>query len=206
MRHDMAGGLQPVVMLATIVEKRLQLPKPDLQTLAKNCHEMRSLAIDATHANLAVLTWMAPDPDARVALSKGISDATHLLATELSFRHFKFENQTEAVVTEVRLDHLRGVFVAALLALTDAASAPANICLTAAQDGQVILLTISLTAIENTPGATSGESSPNEEFQIGLATYRKIDWDDVQAMADVNGLSVEHKAGGAMLRLPISTA
>jgi hypothetical protein len=205
MRHDMAGGFQPVTMLATIVEKRLLTPSPDFPTLVKNCHEMRTLAIAATHSSLDLMGWMAHDADMRVGLGKGIRDAVHLVATELSFRRFSFVNQTEAVTTDVQLDHVRGVFVAALLALTDAAAAPANVVLTAARDGQVMLVSISLADVEAV-GANLGEISPREEFQIGTSAYRKIAWDDVQAIADVDGLSVMREAGSVTLRLPMSTA
>ena len=203
MRHDMAGGFQPIIMLATIVEKRLLSASPDFSTLVENSHEMRTLAIAATRSNLDLMGWMALDNDARVGLGQGIRDAMHLLATELSFRGFKFVNQTEGVTTEVGRDHLRGVFVAALLALTDAAAAStAKILLTAARDGQDVLVSISMTDV----GAASGAIAPHEEFLIGLAAYRKIDWDDVQAIADADGLSVIYETGSVMLRLPISTA
>lgn len=204
MRHDMAGGFQPVMMLATIVEKRLLAATPDLPTLVKCSHEMRALAIAATHSSLDLIGWMGHDKGACVGLGQGIRDALHFLATELSFKGFKFENQTEGVTTEVGREHLRGIFVAALLALTDAVTVASttNILLTAAQNGHDMLVTISLTDV----GATLGAIAPHEEFLIGLAAYRKIDWDDVQAIADVDGLSVIYETGSVMLRLPISTA
>ena len=203
MRHDMASGFQPVMMLATIVEKRLLAATPDLPTLVKCSHEMRALAIAATRSSLDLIGWMGHDKGACVGLGQGIRDALHLVATELSLKGFKFENQTEGVTTEVGRDHLRGVFVAALLALTDAAAAStANLLLTAARDGQDVLVSISLTDV----GATLGAIAPHEGFLIGLAAYRNIDWDDVQAIADVDGLSVIYETGSVMLRLPISTA
>lgn len=204
MRHDMASGFQPVMMLATIVEKRLLAATPDLPTLVKCSHEMRALAIAATHSSLDLIGWMGHDKGACVGLGQGIRDALHFLATELSFKGFKFENQTEGVTTEVGRDHLRGIFVVALLALTDAVTVASttNILLTAARDGHDMLVTISLTDA----GATLGAIAPHEEFLIGLAAYRNIDWDDVQAIADADGLSVIHESGCVMLRLPISTA
>ena len=203
MRHDMAGGFQPVMMLATVVEKRLLAATPDLSTLVKNSSDIRTLAIAATRSSLDLIGWMAIDPNARVGLGQGIKDALHLVATEFSFKGFKFVNQTEGEATEVGQDHLRGVFVAALLALTDAAAAStANILLTAARDGPDVLVSISLTDV----GATLGAIAPHEEFLIGQAAYRKIDWDDVQAIADADGLSVIYETGSVMLRLPISTA
>ena len=204
MRHDMASGFQPVTMMATIVEKRLLAASPDLSTLVKNSSDIRTLAVAATCSSLDLIGWMGHDKGARVGLGQGIRDALRLLATALSFRGFKFVNHTEGVVTEVGLDHLRGVFVAALLALTDeaAAASTANIVLTAAQDGQDMLVKISLSDV----GAALGATTPHEEFLIGLAAYRKIDWDDVQAIADVDGLSVTREAESVMLRLPIATA
>lgn len=205
MRHDMASGFQPVTMMATIVEKRLLTATPDLSTLVKNSSDIRTLAIAATRSSLDLMGWMALDPNARVGLGQGIMDTLHLIATEFSFKGFKFVNQTEGEVIEVGRDHLRGVFVAALLALTDAkvaeATSTANILLTAARDGQVMLVTISLTDVV----ATSGAIAPHEEFLIGLAAYRNIDWDDVQAIADADGLSVIHESGRVKLRLPIAT-
>lgn len=201
-RHDMAGGFQPVTMLATIVEKRLLSAAPDLPTLVKNSSEMRTLAIAATRSSLDLMGWMSLSKDTHVGLGKGITDAIHLLATELSFRGLKFVNHTEQEATEVRLDHLRGVFAAALLALTDAATSPANVLITAARDGQNMLVTISLTDV----GTTLGAATPQDEFLIGLAAYRKIDWDDVQAMAEVEGLAITQETDSITLRLPLPTA
>ena len=202
MRHDMASGFQPVTMMATVVEKRLLAATPDLSTLVKNSSDIRALAIAATRSSLDLIGWMALDPNARVGLGQGIKDALHLVATEFSFKGFKFVNQTEGVTTEVGRDHLRGVFVAALLALTDAAAAStANLLLTAARDGQDVLVSISLTDVV----ATSGAIAPHEEFLIGLAAYRNIDWDDVQAIADADGLSVIHESRRVKLHFPIAS-
>jgi hypothetical protein len=201
LRHDMAGGFQPVTMLATIIEKRLLTASPDMTTLIKNSSEMRTLAIAATHSNLDLMGWMVVNPEARVALNKGIQDVLHLVMTELSFRGLKFVNQTEGMTTDVALDHVHGAFVAALLALTDAVTSTANMVITAAQEGNDVLVTIMLADV----GATSDANTPREEFRIGLAAYRKIDWDDVQAIADVDGLPIKHEAGSVVLRLPIST-
>jgi len=191
-RHDMAGGFQPVTMLATIIEKRLLTASPDMPTLIKNSGEMRTLAIAATHSNLDLMGWMVVNPE----------DVLHLVMTELSFRGLKFVNQTEGMTTDVALHHVHGAFVAVLLALTDAVASTANVLITAAQEGQDMLVKIMLADV----GATSDVSTSREEFHIGLAAYRKIDWDDVQAIADVDGLHIKHEAGSVILRLPISNA
>ena len=132
-RHQMAGGLQPVTMMTAIIEKRLQAATPDLPAVVKTSSDVRALATAATRSSLDLMGWIACDPEARVPLDKGIHDALHLVATELSFRGFKCVNQAESVTTAVALNHVRGVFVAALLALTDAAPSPGNLRVTAAR-------------------------------------------------------------------------
>jgi hypothetical protein len=202
MRHDMAGGFQPVTMLATIVEKRLLSATPDMSTLVKNSQELRTLAIAATHASLDLMGWITVEPEARVALGKGIADAVHLVATELSFKGIRFVNQTQDDATVVKLAHLRGVFMAALLAMADSSASSANLNLSATQDGQDVLVTVLLADV----GAAQDASSKHDVFQLGLTTYRKIEWADVQAMADMDGLTVMREAGRVTLRLPISVA
>lgn len=200
MRHQMAGGFQPVAMMAAIIEKRLRAASADLPALVNASSNVRALATAATRSGLDLMGWISPDPDARVPLDQAIQDALHLVATELSFRGFKLVNQTGGVATEVALHHVRGVLVAALLALTDAAASPANVLLTAGQEGQDMVVTIALTDV----GTAAAATALSEEFHVGLATYRKIDWEDVQAMAAADGVSFTQTATNVLLRLPLA--
>lgn len=199
-RHQMAGSFQPVTMMAAIIEKKLLAPTPNFPALVKTGSEVRALATDAIRSSLDLMVWIAPDPDARVALGKGIQDALHLVATELSFRGLKFVNQTQGLATEVAVHHVRGVFVAGLLALTDSAVSPGSVLLTATREGQDMVVTIALAAVEPAAAATA----PSEEFHVGLATYRQIDWDDVERIATVDGVALKHAAATVALRLPIA--
>lgn len=201
-RHQMAGSFQPVTMMAAIIEKRLLTASPDMSALAKTSNDVRTLATAATRSSLDLMGWVAPDPEARVRVDKGILDALHLVATELSFRGFKFVNQTEGLATEVALHQVRGVFVAAVLALTDAAASPATMLLTAAPAGKDMVVTVALSPVE--PAAVA--IAPSEEFHVGLATYRKIEWDDVEAIATADGVALKHAATTVELRLPIASA
>ena len=72
LRHQMAGGFQPVTMMAAIIEKRLQAAAPDLPALARTSKDVRQLAITATRASLDLIGWIAPDPEARVPLAQGV--------------------------------------------------------------------------------------------------------------------------------------
>ena len=202
-RHQMAGDLQPVTMMAALLEKRLKAATPDLAAVAKTSSDVRALALAATRSTLDLMRWMAVDADARVPLDKGVEDVLHLMATELSFRGIACVNQTGGVSTEVALHHVRGVFVAALLALADAAATPANLGLTAMLNGDDVQITITLTDAAPTPTA---EPAPRDEFQLSLATYRKIHWDDVAAIAAADGTSVEHTPISLVLRIPVAAS
>ena len=201
-RHQMAGSFQPVTMMAAIIEKRLLAATADLPALAKTSGEVRALATSATRSSLDLMGWIAPDAEARVALGKGIHDTLHLVATELSFRGFKFVNQAEGLATEVALHQMRGVLVAGLLALTDAAASPGNVLLTARREGQDMVVTM---ALAPAGPAAAAASAPSEEFHVGLATYRQLEWDDVEAIATSDGVAFQHAATHLELRLPIAS-
>ena len=86
MRHQMAGGFQPVTMLAAIIEKRLLAAMPDMAALARTSGEVRALSTAATRLSLNLMGWIGSDPAAKVPLDTGVLDALHLVATELSIR------------------------------------------------------------------------------------------------------------------------
>lgn len=50
LRHYVAGSLQPLSMMAILLEKRLQIPSPDLAALARNSSQLNTAARDASSA------------------------------------------------------------------------------------------------------------------------------------------------------------
>lgn len=206
MRHQMAGALQPATLMAALIEKRLKAAAPDLPAVAKTSSDLRQFATAATRSSLDLMGWIAPDPEARVLLDKGVQEGLHLVATELSFRGFKCASQTQGMGLEVALSPMRGVFAAALLALTDAAAKPANVVVTAQPEGHDVVVTVTLMPFDTAgTAATASEiaTAPDEEFQLSIAAYRKIDWSDVEAMAAADGLAFQHGPTTVRLRLPI---
>ena len=199
MRHQMAGGFQPVTMLAAIIEKRLLAAMPDMAALARTSGEVRALSTAATRLSLNLMGWIGSDPAAKVPLDTGVLDALHLVATELSIRGLACVNQTAGADAEVAVNHLRGAFVAGLMALTDAAPLPAKFLLSARREGPDMLLTIELTDEPNQAVATTSDPS----FRVNLPIYRKIDWDDVEAIAAADGIVLKRTATSLALHLPI---
>ena len=197
-RHQLAGCFQPVTMMAAIIEKRLRTAAPDFPSLIKTSGDLRTFTTDAVRANLDLMGWIAPNLSAHVALGKGIGDALHMVATELSFRGFKLVNQTEALPAEVELCHVRGAFLASLLALTDAAVAPCSVLISASREDHEMVVTIAQVAVY----AASAATASSEIFHDNWAAYRKLEWDDVAAIASADSVAMKQTETTVELRLP----
>ncbi|MES2400156.1 MAG: hypothetical protein V4573_09235 [Pseudomonadota bacterium] len=192
LRHDMAGALQPVSMMAAMLEKRLQKPAPDLVALGKNGNAINSLAREAAASCMSLMTWLAPRDDAPVAVNTCIAESLALVATEMSFRGLSLVNQTESVSGMVLLSALRDVFMASLLALTDECEGPANVVLTATTSGESMVIGMHIARREDEP-LMAGGTQP---------AYRKLGWDDVEALAEAQKVGLSHSAGAVELRFP----
>lgn len=189
-RHDMAGALQPISMVAAMLEKRLQKPAPDLLALAKNVNTVNALAREASLSCMALMNWLSPKPDEFAPVYTGVAEAMALVTTDLSFKGFTLLNQTEtldAAVT-VRVSMLRGLFMAALLTMTDSHTGPARVQLGADVQSDKLVLGITL---EPTKG----------ELLVGTPpVYRSLDWDDVQALAAAESAVLVRTPGCVELR------
>jgi hypothetical protein len=170
-RHNMAGSLQPIAMVAGMLERRLQKPGTDPETLLKNARDIVALSKEAAVSCMSLMGWFAPKDDPLVAVNKGVAECLDMVATELSFRSFSITNNTSQAEGEVSLTALRNVFTAAVIALTDAAATPREIVVEAepADGGMSIRISLKKTQAP----ATLPGSKP----------YRRIEWRDVEALA-----------------------
>jgi hypothetical protein len=82
------------------------------------------------------------------------------------------------------------VLPAALLALTDHGSSPAEVVVDASREGPSLVVTISMRRAEGSPGFD------------GELHYRPIEWADVLALCGAQGVSCEHTDMSATLSLP----
>ena len=189
-RHDMAGALQPISMVAAMLEKRLQKPDPDLLALAKNVNAVNALAREASLSCMALMNWLSPRLDESTPVYTGVAEAIALVTTDLSFRGFTLVNQTETVdaAVAVRVSMLRGLFMAALLAMTDSHSGPARVLLGADAQGDKLVFSITLEPTE-------------DELLAGMPpVYRSLDWDDVRALAGAESVVLVHTPSRVELR------
>ena len=188
LRHNMAGALQPLTMMSILLEKRLHNPSPDLAAVVKNSSQLNKASGEASKACMDVVTWLTPSASDFMSVAQAIEDATRLVSTELSFKGLTIVNNAADLQVELSRSLTRNVFMAALMALTDAALSPANVVVQARLDAGTLLLTISL---ESVPGESSSLLSTGS----GEPLYRKLDWTDVRALAEVESVQLTHSAG-----------
>jgi len=186
--HNMAGVLQPVSMMAAILDKRFKVASPDLALLAKNSASLNTLSHEAIGSCLDLMEWLAPKEQPQISIHAGIEDAIGLIKTELSFRGIGIVNETAAVNTTMPQNIFRNVFLASIITLTDAAQSPGSVLISGRAVGDEILLTIKFTAVKgaNTQG----------QFQA----YRELGWDDVQLLAEADGVNCERKPNQVAIR------
>jgi hypothetical protein len=193
-RHNMAGSLQPIGMISAMLERRLQAAAPDFGKLGKNASDISELSRQAASACMNLMTWLAPRERDLVPLNSGLTEALQLLATELSFRGFTLVNETTDLDTQVNRGTLRSLAMASLIALTDATAGPARVVLSTQRlEGQT-MLRIELAATED-------DMVPNS-----LKAYRQLGWDDVQALADAEGIALLHADNRVELRFRAADA
>lgn len=193
-RHDMAGALQPISMVAVLLEKRLQKPVPDMAVIGKNVHDINTLAREASSACMQLMSWLAPKQDVLVAIHDGVQEAIALVTTELSFQGLSLVNDTASAAATLPVSVLRGLFMASLLTLTDTYPGPGSVVLRAAVEPGHTVLTLTLTA---TPGEGGGDS------MAAPAAYRALDWDDVRALAAASSAGLVLGSGRVELRFPL---
>lgn len=176
-RHQIAGALQPVTMVASLVERRLQAPTPNMDALRRNGSEMTTLARSASSDCVALMGWVAPHAGELVPVGKGIEECVHLLATELSFRGFSVVDGAHGVSASVARSNVRTMVPACLMALTDASAVPAQLRIAAQADGGAVRVSMTLT-----PSTEAGASVQRAK------AYRPLAWSDVHALAQAEGV------------------
>ena len=183
-RHHIAGTLQPIGMMSAMLERRIMAATPDMVQLGKNAQALNVLSREAAATSLNLMTWLAPKDNDLVAVSSAVEESLGLIATELSFRGFSVVNETANVSAKLPKGVLRSVFTASLIALTDAARSGANVVVAAAvEEAGDTQLKISI---------VQGDTAEPVRVENRIPSYRALQWADVQALADAEGVQLHH--------------
>jgi hypothetical protein len=193
MRHHLVVNLQPIGMIYEVMDRRLRAPDPDLAQVQQAAGKINGFARAALDSCLDVVTWLAPEENASIAVAEGVRECVALLATSLSFRGYAVLNEIATVPGEVRRSAIRNVLTATLMHVTDKLAPPADLVLTAWPGAEGLLLTLTLRPTQGSGGFA------NE------ASYRHLDWDDVQALAVAERVQLEREGSG-IVRMAIPWA
>jgi hypothetical protein len=179
MRHHMVVHLQPIGMITEVMERRLRMPQPDLAQVHEGMSKVNGFSRAAVQSCLEVVSWLAPEEGATAALDAGVAECMAMLRSNFNFRGFTLKDETGAAPAEVSRAAVRNALPACLLALTDHAPSPADVVVTAqVQAGRAVL------AIDLRPtGGAAGFP--------GDAPYRLLAWDEVEALANADGVALE---------------
>lgn len=194
MRHHMVVHLQPIGMITEVMERRLQSPAPDLAQVHESMNKINGFSRAAVQSCLDVVSWLAPEDGTQVALDAGVQECVALLRSNFNFRGFTLKDEVGAAPAMVSRAGLRNVLPASLLALTDNASSPADVVVSAELQPQQAVLSMLVRANDGSPGFA------------GDPPYRLLDWREVQALAEADGIGFERQGDAVRLTVPFAAA
>ena len=198
LHHDVAGLMQPVSILTAVLQKRMQLPEPNLQDIAKNLSSVSNMAKEATTGCVIAVGWINTSENRCVNLHNSVDQATQLLSMELSAAGLKVDNDIANQDRSVPQIYFRSVVVGALLAFCDQSTTGGTLRLKIqAQPKDTNKPDQLLLSIVH--GNTNRVSSHADVIRKS----RCIDWADVQAMAD--WLSVTMVQGDGWVAMDIAS-
>jgi hypothetical protein len=190
MRHHMVVHLQPIGMITEVMERRLQTGAPDLTQVHASMAKINGFSRAAVQSCLNVISWLAPDGAAVVALDAGVDECVTLLRSGFNFRGYTLKDEVGQASVPVARAGLRNVLPACLLALIDHASSPADLVLTAQAAQDKAVLSVALRPNDGPAGFT------------GDAPYRLLEWHEVQALAAAEGIALERSGDTVRLGIP----
>ncbi|MFS2036445.1 hypothetical protein ACEN8I_20660 [Polaromonas sp. CT11-55] len=181
-RHNMAGTLQPIAMVAAMLERRLQKADTDPEALLRNARDIVALTKEAAASCVDLMSWLAPKEKRLITADAGIAECLGMVTTQLSFKGFSVVDNTGGPVVQLPQSALRNVLTSALIALTDAADAPGKVLIGAEFAQDVLSLHIDLKPHDTAEPVRAADKPP----------YRLLDWRDVQALAQQESVQLLH--------------
>jgi hypothetical protein len=191
MRHHLVVNLQPIGMIYEVMDRRLRAPQPDLATVHDSAHKINGFARAALNSCLDVVSWLAPEEGATASVQDGVRECASLLATSLGFRGYALRNEVTGVDGLVRRSAVRNMVSGMLIHATDVNPPPADLVLTAQPLARGARLVLTL------------RPSTGDKGFAAEPGYRRLSWDDVQALAQAEGVELERERdGGIGMLLP----
>jgi hypothetical protein len=189
MRERMLVHLEPIGMMAQVIERRLRQGAPEFARIEADLGKVHGFARDAVRVNLDVVSWLAPEPDdaARISLESGVQECVALLRGHFGFGGFSLRRLPGDGAHEVARTALRTLLPAVLFALADEPRATALITVRAGAPA-VVTVRVEHDGAARTPPAQA--PSP------------LLHWDEVEALARAEGVGLRRDGDTVVLEFP----
>jgi hypothetical protein len=194
LRHDVAGALQPLGMIAALLQKRLRAAAPEIEAIAKSADTLHALTKEAAATCLGVMGWLTPKEEESVCAQAGAQELLTLMETELFLHGLVGVNDIPAGEARFARLFFRGVFAAALLALCDHSAGAGSVHV-----GLLNLPGAAGVCLRVAPDALTPPAQP-------VQRHRRIGWDDVRALAAAAGVAFTQGENWLALQLPVDSA
>lgn len=189
MRQRMLVHLEPIGMMAQVIERRLQQPAPEFARVEADLGKVHGFARDAVGVNLDVMSWLAPEPGdaARISLESGVQECVALLRGHFGFSGLSLRRLPGDGAHDVARTALRTLLPAVLFALADEPHAPTRLTVGAAAPAVVTVRV---------------EKDAAARRQPARAPSRLLQWHEVEALAAAEGLGLRRDGDTAVLDFP----
>lgn len=195
LRHEAAAPLQPIAMAASVLERRLAAPAPELAPIRDSALRLVDYARAAAQGGLDLVGWLAPDLQTRLPLATVVEQTLSLLATPMGFEGFRLVSRIDEALGSrpIPAAALRLVLPGCLLWLSDQAPKAGTLSLEAAAQAPAITLRWS-------PATDSRHEKAGSHRE---PAYRLLGWSEVQALALGEGLDLQREGDALLLTLPL---
>lgn len=177
-RHRVVGKLHPIGLIAEALEWQMQDPALEASRLAESIGKINGMSRTAMLCFTNQITWLVREERATATLAEGIDECLSLLHTDFELRGFSISSEVPPAGPRVSLNAIRHVLAGALIAISDAAPGPAKLTLTAEISDRQVTLSVLIQPTD--------ESADLDAADV----YRRLEWSDVQALADAESVSI----------------
>lgn len=195
LKHDMVVNLQAIAMMAEVLNARLERGSFAPSEFQASISKLNRLAREAVANCLKVAAWLEPGEDEGVRLGEGVDDSLALLASNFNFRGFAVTKEVSDSAFQVSRVVLRNLLIASLITLTDAAAGPCEVRVKAE-----VVSGFAEISVRIGPRQDEFEGLPFE------ASYRHLEWSDVQALALAESVELVRSHNQIVMRMPRAVA
>lgn len=191
LKHDMVVNLQAIAMMAEVLNAKLERGSPAPMEFQTSIAKLNRLAREAVANCLKVASWIEPGEDESVRLADGVDECLALLASNFNFRGFLVTKEVPDSNFQVSRVVLRNLLIASLITLTDAAAGPCEVRVKVEVLGGFAEISVRIS-----PRQDDFEGLPYE------ASYRQLEWSDVQALALAESVELVRSHDQIVMRMP----